>query len=949
MQRSIRSPHQETIINENTNIPIIDPYHAYFVTSQNISNLEPLKNFSLIFNADKTIPPIIYLGDLTIFINSVSITFDYNIYNNTNISKTISYSTLSSNNTYLFIRENDNLYIYINNNLITTFKLYFVFPNNWNFTFTNISELKLYNINIDVYNLSLTNILTATNSTNEYLYLITSQFTPTDEISGRYIYYNNTYNPISKSFRFAEIDLFENEFTLKFTVLNYLSNGVIIKINNGDFNFSYNNSKINNITFTQQSVNYIELCNQRGQIKLFINGTLIHQVNLTNSYIFKISLEKMEFCDLEIIKGVYSQNHIPVRFSKINKLNKFYETDKIHFKSVNNYSKYDLTTYNKETVIDIIPNSTNSITLNSFYEVSPLTSATSKDSNLVSLSNFTKTGNIISGTVNIGEYFDALLLPKKISYQTEIENQVVILNNIDPRITTFVWDVQQYLYFLDGYFPSHNINKTLKGISTTVNNFVNDYQLPTSVYTNNTSYIQFNQTINNVSSFLLIYKEITPTNFRGYVGNSNNGIVNGGDNGKIIGNINLSNTDYFNIKNITGVQSSSVSISETGNLVVVNDYLNDLIQIYERNNENYVFVFAINTVNSNNNLGFSLSARITCISDTKILLGLKDATLDGRGRVQIWEKINEVWTRTLDLNSPLLSEQGFGLSVDLDTNTDYLYVGELSTDVVYVFEKLSSGIYNTSPIQTLEGGHQIQIGTDYIYARNAYDTLFLYNKTNFTLEYSFNNVNTFAVSKTENKFAISNFTLNIVTIYENDLPIVNLNPPDIDSEFGFSLSFSSNNNLAISSPNVNKVYLYDLLTNYTNYQTFQQNQNLYGYDIELENEYLIVSDFNSVVYIYTRDPNFIGTNVNNVYVNGLLKSNNSTLDQNNLDIDFIHINLKSPHNVEYIGLTNTNLFLNGYVLGFLAFNRNLNESEILSVQESVLKYLKMKQYYMYFT
>ncbi|PLS68338.1 MAG: hypothetical protein CV045_08430 [Cyanobacteria bacterium M5B4] len=663
--------------------------------------------------------------------------------------------------------------------------------------------------------------------------LILSSFSPDDKKGNCSIDFNKTWNPLKKIFQDCNIQIhsYLNNCTVRFWVNQFYSPSIFLTINN-IYNLFVNksSSRINGVEVDLNGTHLIEI-SVSTQILVYYDGNKIISNRNPSFGLYELNITNMDIWGLAIIQGVYSsQKHLVFKGVEETVYSNSFELDHIQYHNTALYPKYVNLLRQKEREEEIqplIPKTINNIISN------PTIYQTEK------ISNISVEGKTLS--VSFIDYTNPYDRDQFIGLTNNFFSEIIKLKSVDTRQNIPFYSIVNNPLFVEGFY-----NGTIKGFATHPN-LINTTKYKGFVKLDQNNNIDYLDSF-EIRSFILVYKETELTPNRGYIGGQQN-YVNGGSNGQIIGNIVIGLQDFSFVKSIN-TRSKDVSVS--GKTIVVVDNANRVILVYRN-------LTLIQTIDPEQETLWDMGAVVKCVNEDRFLLGLKDGLFSNEGSVQIWDWNSTLskFERRLYLNSPDSNQSGFGFSVDLRGNL--LFVGQLGNQTTYVFQE-TNNIFSTTPIAVISGA-DTKVTETYIYCRNTLTNTITVYDNSYTELVRINNVNRFSAN--QEILVTVDLMNNTVTRYEDLVEtetIIGIN------EFGFDVDINTHKQILVGSPEEGKIYLYSpsSLSN----PVVISGSSFFGYSVSISEDYLLVSNFNNVVNIYSRDGTLIGDNVLSVFENG---------------------------------------------------------------------------------
>lgn len=462
--------------------------------------------------------------------------------------------------------------------------------------------------------------------------------------------------------------------------------------------------------------------------------------------------------------------------------------------------------------------------------------------------------------------------------------------------------------------------------------------------------------INNIRTAILVYKELSPEYKRGYFGHVNLDTFNGGINQELIGSLTLDPDEYIKAIDIQK-KASIVKLAEADNIFVAVDESTYNVLVYERlaglwttEPVELELDLADNMVIINSSLDINSSG-------TVIALGFQNANT-GEGVVQVWVKQGAGWYKDLHLGSPTPAPYtgGFGHSVAINDDGTRLFVSQIGSSTVYIFEK--DTLWDASPVETFLGsnrfGHVVSCdSTGDVFYVNEVDTdtsyIYSFNSTwslSQTIPFGTNGT----ISKNGNFLLISKDMDGVVSLYNK--PGLEFAEAEIligSPSFGYSLSVNNEGDLAIGSPYEHKVYYYKAATAYNTFSTYVSDSvsitDFYGYSCSVSINSLLISDFYNDIELYTTDSSSVVDAILAVRQDYTVSEKSDILKTYEPQILTFYTSL--PMSIDAVGKTRTNSTLNGLVYGWLFFNKILSSSEIENLEDILKRYLALNSRSLY--
>jgi len=966
------------IINTNgTSVTNLYPNITSLVSNNqnNISNTNPLVRQYLVQNS-VTENSLYYLVNLHNYDYCSNVLVLPTIINNFNITNSSTYSA-----TY-YDGINENWYIY---------------PSNLNLGFINNNQgLTLYpsrdiehplEFTLEVQFKILSNTITSINGSNQNIVIISNWLLSNNQYY--YFIYNTSLNIIQFIYKVNGSNIV-NILNLDGIVLDYY-NYLTLQVFNDSSNYNLRTIEL----YVNGIKQYSSVINLRipPTIAYSFNYNVNANININSvlylktfniSYGRKYLSNYLTYCSSNtVLNKIYSNAIVNYR----DEFNIFSnrEIDKLDF----NLSGEFVISLNSFNLFYIVQNGIKNYNITYSIQVS-LIDSNMTDSNLSNSINYT---DLVLNDINISS--NTLVMEantNQISFSISLSNilqneykrrfKLTITNNltthnyliyiVDTNLFNSTWLLNQLssvANFNDAYIVNKftnagslvNINNS--NTATTSASLVNNIDLGNCYILNSVNdVISLNKEYSNVQTIFFIYKELNLVEYRVYVGDSNSYTFNGGVNGELVGNLYLASNDYSKI-NTLAIKSFNVCISKSGNAYAVSDEVNNVLYLYTKNdsgiwNSNYITLnTGITDINYSYNTVFDFNE-----DGTALVIGIKNADT-GAGRVQVWLENNGIWSKDLDLSSPVPSPYygGFGNAVCIRDDYQRIYVNEISSNKVYEFTR-TSGIWSAIPTAIITNsdtnfGYKLKVSSDgTLLAILALDSqnLRLYNliSNTWTIVNTFSNVQDFYLSKDGLNLIISNYTSSNVLVYSLNFSNINNNYTvtlvktlnSVYSNYGYAVDIDNNKNIAIASPIENKVYIYFISDNYTTPISFN-GSNDYGYSISKSDSDILISNFNNVIDLYSNDGSTVTQNIVQVRQNSNAANLSDLLDSTNIQVlSFVsNTNL----NISEIGNSKTGIGLNGLFYGLVMYNRALQQNEILTIENVLLRYFQLENYSFY--
>lgn len=461
----------------------------------------------------------------------------------------------------------------------------------------------------------------------------------------------------------------------------------------------------------------------------------------------------------------------------------------------------------------------------------------------------------------------------------------------------------------------------------------------------------------NIRTCVLIYKELLDTAYRGYFGSTTNHTFNGGSNYELLGDIIYGANEYLTaIDKLHKV--SNLAISENNQTVVIVDETSYKVLIYE----NTLLGWSDTPIELNLGLTDNTNVLSTSIdintTGTVIALGFKNEN-SGEGVAQVWRKVSNVWVKDLHLGSPTPAPftGAFGQSVAINDAGNILFVSQIGSNAVYIFEKTT--LWNPVPIETFIGENRFGYSIDC----TADGQVLVINEVDTKTTYIFKDTTSWALSQTIsygvfgkiNKLgtflALSDFLSDTVKLYNFNTTYQLVKTITGSSNFGYSLDINNNKDILIGSPEEHKIYLYLNTDNYNVATEFVSSDldslDFFGYAVGLSYCSVITTNYYDQIKLETLDTQSIPSNILAVRQKYNAALTSDILDKSEPQILVFYTTTNLSINI--VGKTKGNMILNGIVYGWLFFNRVLSTEEITQLENTLKYILHLNTYSLYDT
>jgi hypothetical protein len=581
----------------------------------------------------------------------------------------------------------------------------------------------------------------------------------------------------------------------------------------------------------------------------------------------------------------------------------------------------------------------------------------------------TKPNSVIVSAGNVGTTFTLELAnyvtnPYKRSFTVVVVSKFARKNvyvEINDSRTLALTPITSISGYVDGYLTSQStVSGTLPNLANTHNGTTSATRKSSNSYgyiyplTDTADAITIPE-ITGIKTIVFLYRELVNTPSRSYIGHTDYYTLNGGTTYELVGARQLITNDFIQAINLE-YRASRVEISgNDSTFIVFDDNLNKLY-LYEKDLTGAWKSTPSEIVLDLNDTNLLQEAALSITNDGTIFaLGMKNGN-DGEGVVQIWRKTGDTWTKDLHLGSPVPApyQGGFGHSVSLSEDGLTLFVGEIGSNAVYVFEK--STLWSAIPTETFLGdlrfGFSIDTNEDgtllvvtSVDANSLDGETHIYRKTTGWAEEEVLNYGSICrLNEITEKLLISNYLQSEVRLYEKITGTWTLitTLTSATPNFGYSIGLSQSSNICIGSPDESKLYLYKESDTWTVPLQFSNENETYGYTMSVNNSTIVVSNYANVVELITNDPAAVPQNVIAVRQKNMPALLSDVID--NTDIQILSFRLNTPLTINRIGVSKIDTGLNGIFAGVLFFNRVLATSELESIETSLSRYLSLYSY-----
>lgn len=559
-------------------------------------------------------------------------------------------------------------------------------------------------------------------------------------------------------------------------------------------------------------------------------------------------------------------------------------------------------------------------------------------------------------TLNVANY---AVNPYKKKFKLIITNKYV-KSNISITISSpslTLSSITSISGYVDGYLTADSITPgvipnigNIRNASTAASRQTTDFYGITYRLTSPTDSINLPASLTNIKSVVLLYRELVNTENRTYVGDSSSYTFNGGEDGSIIGTPILNSGDFITALNLSR-RAPQVAIAANDSMFVLVDDLLQKVFVYERANTGIWGTTPTELNLELSDLNVLQGISISVLSDgTAFALGFKNGN-NGEGVAQVWRKVSGIWTKELHLGSPIPnpSAGAFGYSVQLALNGTILIVSEIGSSSVYVFRK--NTLWSATPLHTFTGtnrfGYSVSCNTNATLLAitnpdtNATSIYSTSNQVSWTEEVVINFGQICVIHPSTNKILISSISTGIVRLYSKTSTWTLTNTFTNEEDFGYSIGFSANDNIAISSPLSSKVRLYKAADSYTSPILFTVS----SFNLSLNDTTILTTDYSTNVLLYTTNPGAVPqtiTRVRQVLSDSILTDNLATDD-----MQILIFQSSVPMTISSIGSGKIGTGLNGLVAGAMFFTSTLSNTDIDVLETTLSRYLRLNKYGLY--
>lgn len=514
--------------------------------------------------------------------------------------------------------------------------------------------------------------------------------------------------------------------------------------------------------------------------------------------------------------------------------------------------------------------------------------------------------------------------------------------------------------YLDGYLSKQSITAgTIPNLSASKSAITSATQYSDAIY--GTSYlidsvghfIDLTETINNIRTVVLVYKELSTVANRVYVGSSNGYTFNGGIGGELVGDLVVGSEEYTTAFEQT-LKISNTKISGSSDRMVAIDETNNRILVYGKNTNGTWNSTPTELNTSITEEGYLQGVSIAMNDEgTAIAFGFKNAS-NGEGVVQIWKLVGTTWTKDLHISSPVPSpSQGaFGYQVAINQLATRLIVSELGSNKLYTFDKTS--IWSNTPDYTISGtgrlGYSLSANSDCtLLAATAADSkkTFIYRfSSGWTNEQEISFGELCKIHPTANLVLLSQISTAEVKVYEK----ISSTWSQIKSFsnggyslFGFAIDLDNDKNVYIASPQQKAVTKYIFSTSWNTTIDFTAiGIGEYGYTFSASTNSLSISNYLNLLRVITREGGALPQSIINVRQGRQNKPLNTPLENTNPQILTFQSNVGLS--VDKIGKGLQGNSLNGLFLGALFYNRILTTAQLRTIEDFLTRYLLLENY-----
>jgi hypothetical protein len=460
--------------------------------------------------------------------------------------------------------------------------------------------------------------------------------------------------------------------------------------------------------------------------------------------------------------------------------------------------------------------------------------------------------------------------------------------------------------------------------------------------TNHATRITLSQAISNVRTIFYIYQELNTVNNRLYVGKSDGYTFNGGATGEYIGDLQVNNSSYVKVHALTGVYRKP-TVAKNGNFCVFIDEPNQKVKVLQKNGNNWITT----PIELNLNLqapGLINNASIDISENGQhIILGFPEAN-NGEGVVQIWSKVGvaTTWTKTLHLgtSSTASNANSFGHSVTINNDGTGFFASELGTNNIYYYK--FNILWSATPTQIITGSSScVRLSMSSTRASIVFFTgegRVLTYGTTWTQEATYPDTVLAVVDKATNKYMIFDID-GVLKIFNTNIttPIFTLTNTSI-----YDLDIY-NSDFLLALPLTQQVKIYRN-GSYTSPITLNSAIADYGIYSQLTSSTVVISDYDTVLDIFSSDASSYGEPILDVYRNGVQV--NDTDKFNNESIGIYCFRTALPMTIDTIGSGLGSSYgansINGIFLGAIFYDRLLTIQEIQDITYNLSRLLNIQ-------
>lgn len=736
--------------------------------------------------------------------------------------------------------------------------------------------------------------------------------------------------------------------------------------------------------YIEYEYNYICLQRTEEEFSLFLNGILVQTITETliqpysPTYDFNVNIENNISSNAIYLKSFlvtncikYLDNYIPYQFSllKLDQPNrsipvKYHTVEQYYPRNVGETPKFTLT---GSTSLNVNSSNTYTITqtdlskYNQTYQIRikiedaddlTIDDITVVSSVILNAGSLSTTFTVTSGNYPVNPYKKRFTLIVFNNYDKQ--ELIVNLNEIRSYSKTTITNIAGYAQgFLAkdstvaGTIPnlSGSVNATTVATMDNSSMYGKAYRLQTTA-----DEIVLPSRLENIQTVMLIYRELDAVANRSYVGDDIYYTFNGGAVDQLIGSLIL-NADDYAIAMELDHRSSIVKLSRNDDIFVVIDDFVDKVYVYEKTLEGIWNTTPTEIITDILDTNYCQDASIAINTDGTIFaLGFKNGN-NGEGIVQVWKKIDGIWTKDLHLGSPTPAPYlgGFGNQVAISDDGLRLVASQLGSNSVYVFEKTT--LWDADPVESFIGvdrfGYKIDLNADgtllAIVAADA-TTTYLYR---LTTTWSLEDTIVFGLDcklhPTEDILVLSSFIDKEVRIYDNTASwSLQKTITSVVDDFSYSISIAPSKDVDIASPGESKVYRYKFVDDWDTNQQFSNSNADFGYNISSNTNTVVISNYEDLVQVVT--------NNSSTTPQKIIKARQSFTDVSlstsikTDDIQILTFQSEVGLNISRIGNSKINTGLNGIFLGALFFTTVITNSQVAIIEDFLCRYLGLDIY-----